>query len=65
MKRHRHVIGAAIGLLCAGISGAEPPRLQVGEMFPDIAMPSVEDGTPLSIASFRGRKVILHVFASW
>lgn len=38
---------------------------EVGTPFPTISLPSLEDGRPASIADFRGRKVILHVFASW
>ena len=41
------------------------PGLQEGEPFPDIVLPSMTDGRPMSLADFRGRKVILHVFASW
>ena len=37
----------------------------VGEPFPTIALPALEDGRPRSIADFRGKKVVLHVFASW
>lgn len=37
----------------------------VGEIFPDIAFPSLVDGSPTRLSDFRGRKVMLHVFASW
>ncbi len=38
---------------------------RVGQVFPDIVLPSLEDGQPTSMSEFRGQKVILHVFASW
>ena len=38
--------------------------LRVNEPFPDLALPSL-DGKPRSISDFRGKKVVLHVFASW
>lgn len=38
--------------------------LEVGEPFPAWVLPSLE-GEPMSISSFRGQKVVLHVFASW
>ena len=38
---------------------------QVGEPFPDIILPTLEDGSPGSIAQFRGQKILLHIFASW
>lgn len=41
------------------------PKIEVGKPFPDIALPSLEDGRMMSIADFRGQRVVLHVFASW
>ncbi|ANM29684.1 hypothetical protein ABI59_08965 [Acidobacteria bacterium Mor1] len=38
---------------------------EVGQPFPELSLPSAEDGQPLSIRDFRGKKVVLHVFASW
>ncbi len=46
-------------------SGVQAADLRVGERFPEIALPSLADGTPLSVADFRGRKLALHVWASW
>ncbi len=37
----------------------------VGDLFPDLPFPSLEDGTPTRLSDFRGKKVMLHVFASW
>ena len=36
-----------------------------GTPFPDVVLPSYEDGTPMSISQFRGQRVLLHIFASW
>jgi len=44
---------------------ARAPRIALGEPFPNLVLPSVDDGRPRSIAEFRGRKLALHVFASW
>lgn len=38
---------------------------QVGAPAPRITLPSGQDGKPLSLEAFRGRKVMLHVWASW
>ncbi len=46
-------------------AASQPFRPVVGEAFPDLVLPSLEDGRPVSLAEFRGKKVILHVFASW
>jgi hypothetical protein len=40
-------------------------RPQPGDPFPVFTLPSLADETPISIAQFRGRKVLLHQFASW
>lgn len=39
--------------------------VRVGERFPALVLPSLADGSPLSVEQFRGRKVLLHQFASW
>ena len=45
-------------------AGAQDTGFGVGDRFPEIVLPSLDGGEPLSIASFRGRKVVLHVWAS-
>jgi hypothetical protein len=42
-----------------------PGWLAVGRAFPDFPLPRLEDGQPSSISAFRGKKTILHLFASW
>lgn len=41
------------------------PGLEVGQLFPFLVLPDVVDGRPRSLADFRGRKVLLHIWASW
>ena len=41
------------------------PFIREGERFPEIVLPAIDDGAALSIASFRGQKLMLHNFASW
>jgi hypothetical protein len=45
--------------------GAGAPRIALGEPFPNLVLPAAEDGTPRSVADYRGQKLLLHVFASW
>ena len=40
-------------------------EFKVGEAFPNVMLPSLENGRPGSIADFRGQKTILHIWASW
>lgn len=71
MKYLAMCILLAAGMLTAALVGQESrpagpgPVIKVGEPFPDLVLPSLEDGRPVSLAQFRGKKVILHVFASW
>jgi hypothetical protein len=44
---------------------AEPYAPAVGEPHPGFVLPSVADRAPVSLADFRGRKVLLIHFASW
>ncbi len=39
--------------------------LEVGEPFPLLQLPHLDDGGPGSVADYRGEKLVLHVFASW
>jgi hypothetical protein len=45
-------------------SADDTPPIEVGKPFPNIVLPTL-DGRPMSMADFRGQKVLLHVFASW
>lgn len=39
--------------------------IAVDTPFPEIVLPDLNTGEPRSITEFRGKKVLLHVFASW
>ena len=60
------VVLAIWGLVVSRAQASLPSSgFQVGEPFPDIILPTLEDGSPGSIAQFRGQKILLHIFASW
>lgn len=42
----------------------EAQALEVGKPFPSLVLPTL-DGSPSSVAAFRGRKLVLHIWASW
>ncbi len=66
MNNMQAIISGAALLAISGMAAlAKPPKLEIGEPFPDLTLSSMEDGSSISIADFRGRKLILHVFASW
>lgn len=66
-----------VGVLGAGAAGQPKPKpiwernaplpqgFNVGEAFPTLALPSVANGRPVSLAEYRGKKVIINIFASW
>ena len=43
----------------------EARRVKVGEMIPDIRLPTIDGQGQLSLSSLRGKKVLLIEFASW
>ena len=53
----------AAAAVFAGPARAELP--EAGRPFPVLTLPAMSDGSPLAVRSFRGRRVVLHVFASW
>ena len=58
----------AAGLLAAAATAAQAGpmgRLEVGKPFPDVTFTALADGKPASLQSYRGQRVVLHVFASW
>lgn len=60
------LLGVACAFLLAAHAHAQGLGLiKKGEPFPDLVLPSMEDGSPTSIRDFRGQRVMLHVFASW
>ncbi len=59
------LVGIVLGLIANFATAAGAPPIEVGEPFPDLVLPALDDGRPLSIADFRGDKIVLLVFASW
>ena len=59
--------GVSLSEKWADLAGPPPAGLPVGvgDEFPDLILPSVETGGPLSVAGFRGCHLLLHFFASW
>lgn len=64
MRLHTFILLSAL-LLVSNLAKAQTPKIEVGQVFPNLTLPSLEDGRPTSLADFRGHKVILHIFASW
>ena len=45
--------------------GLEMPRAKVGEVHPDVRLPTIDSGEGLRLSDLRGEKVLLLEFASW
>lgn len=66
-------VGALLGLLAAAFSGILPAahgeeegyRPIVGQVHPDVTLPNIETRQAVSLAQYRGKKVLLIHFASW
>ncbi len=54
-----------MSIACAFALFAQEPEFVVGKPAPPLRLPTVEGGPPISLGSFRGRKVLLIEFASW
>ena len=58
---------AACGILQSASAGASAASYapKVGQRHPDFTLPTIGDRTPVSLSSYRGKKVLLIQFASW
>jgi hypothetical protein len=57
-------MAGALGLMRQSAAGESyVPR--VGQRHADFTLPSIRDGTAISLSQFRGRKVLLIQFAAW
>jgi hypothetical protein len=73
------LLSTAVAVVALGASAADqqkakpiwernaplPRGFNPGDAFPTLALKSASDGRPMSLAEFRGRKVIVNIFASW
>ena len=59
----------AILLIAASVvapaRGEPPSGPKPGDPYPSYLLPSLRSGDPLSVAHFRGKKILLLQFASW
>jgi hypothetical protein len=65
VKHATTLLAAGILMTLAPAQGASAQPFEVGQPFPELLLPDLEDGRPTSLQRFRGRPLVLHVFASW
>ncbi|MGH2625347.1 MAG: TlpA family protein disulfide reductase, partial [Anaerolineales bacterium] len=56
---------AVVGLLGFGLLSKGGAKIEVGDMVPDRSLPRLEAEGETSIAEFRGRWVLVNLWASW
>jgi hypothetical protein len=44
---------------------ASAHEIELGRPFPSLLLPAIDPPSPLSVADFRGQKLVLHIWASW
>ncbi len=59
------LLGIMLMFVLPGYAQSQPPVLEIGKPFPVISLPAMRDGEAMSIADYRGKRVVLHIFASW
>lgn len=59
-----YLFAALFGVSSLSFSNAFSLPFKVGDPFPKLTLPTLE-GDPLSVQSLKGKKTVLHIFASW
>ena len=65
MARAATTLLALLGWALAAPALAQGYAPKVGEPHPEFTLPDIQTGKPVSLADFRGKKVLLIQFASW
>lgn len=70
MRTVRALLLASLILVGAGSAAAQDAgpkraRVKVGEMHPEVRLPTIDRARTVSLSGLRGKKVLLIEFASW
>jgi hypothetical protein len=63
--RHASALLVLASLGLAGPARADGYSPQVGQRHPEFTLPDIATGKPVSLADYRGKKVLLIQFAGW
>jgi len=65
-NRMRWGVASLLGLmLSTGMIQIQAKPIEVGQPFPVLSLPSLQDGRAMNVLDFRARPLLLHLFASW
>ena len=65
MAKKSYFALAWLAIVLISTPAASATELEVGKPFPNLVLPSLDDGSASSVSDFRGQKLILHIWASW
>jgi hypothetical protein len=66
----RHAILTALfasSAVAAAVAAPEAPTVgrEVGQVFPQVVLPSLDGRRPVALSQFRGKKLLLIEYAAW
>ena len=59
------LLAGILTLQTASFAATPLGKIRVGEPFPEVQLPLLSDGSLATLQDFRGRRTVLHIFASW
>jgi hypothetical protein len=65
MKPRNSLLLSLVLLACGLSSSTAQAQWKVADRFPVISLPAAEDASFRSVADYRGRPLLLHIYASW
>jgi len=65
MKLRPTLLMSLLLLAASLLSSPAHAQWNSGDQFPVISFPAAEDASVRSVADFRGKPLLLHIYASW
>ena len=59
------LLAGVLALQTASFAATPLGKVRIGEPFPEVQLPLLSDGSLATLRDFRGRRTVLHIFASW
>jgi hypothetical protein len=62
---HNDSMKRILALIAMTLISSHAQRWKVGESFPALTLPTIDGKASPQVTDFRGKKLMLHAFASW
>ncbi len=59
------LLAGVLTLQTASFAATPLGKIRIGKPFPEVHLPLLADGSLATLQDFRGRRTVLHIFASW